>query len=194
MPKASRAFARLSCSSRAAPMMCRGTRKEPERCSSWSSTRSATCSRSSTPHNAAAPYPAPVEVMRAQAGSAYAHYADRVWDTTRMNNILQHFATALRPISKGRCGESVLFRRGAARPGRCLRGRSRWQCATDPHLLERVQAGNGRGVGLGEEEFGSGTLNRKPTGHSQAAWPAGRPTPAGSCGGPTPPTRRRCGR
>jgi len=45
-------------------------------------------------HNAAAPYPAPVEVMGAQAGSAYAHYADPVWDTTRMNNILQHFATA----------------------------------------------------------------------------------------------------
>lgn len=46
-------------------------------------------------HNAAAPYPAPVEVMdgRAEAG-AYSHYADPVWDTTRMNNILQHFATA----------------------------------------------------------------------------------------------------
>jgi predicted dienelactone hydrolase len=46
-------------------------------------------------HNAAAPYPAPVEVMDGRAeASAYAHYADPVWDTTRMNNILQHFATA----------------------------------------------------------------------------------------------------
>jgi predicted dienelactone hydrolase len=46
-------------------------------------------------HNAAAPYPAPVEVTGSTSGaSAYAHYADPVWDTTRMNNILQHFVTA----------------------------------------------------------------------------------------------------
>lgn len=46
-------------------------------------------------HNAAAPYPAPVEVMDGKAqATAFAHYADPVWDTTRMNNILQHFATA----------------------------------------------------------------------------------------------------
>ena len=46
-------------------------------------------------HNAAAPYPAPVEVMERNGNvSAYAHYADPVWDTTRMNNILQHFVTA----------------------------------------------------------------------------------------------------
>ena len=48
-------------------------------------------------HNAAAPYPAPAEVMTdppAPAGSPFTHYADAVWDTTRMNNILQHFATA----------------------------------------------------------------------------------------------------
>ncbi len=47
-------------------------------------------------HNAAAPYPAPAEVMNnpASPASAFAHYADAVWDTTRMNNILQHFATA----------------------------------------------------------------------------------------------------
>jgi predicted dienelactone hydrolase len=46
-------------------------------------------------HNAAAPYPAPVEVTTADTGAnAYAHYADPVWDTTRMNNILQHFVTA----------------------------------------------------------------------------------------------------
>lgn len=47
-------------------------------------------------HNAAAPYPAPREVTptNGAASSAFAHYADPVWDTTRMNNILQHFATA----------------------------------------------------------------------------------------------------
>jgi predicted dienelactone hydrolase len=55
-------------------------------------------------HNAAAPYPAPVETItdplstRSTAplgpASPFGHYADAVWDTTRMNNILQHFATA----------------------------------------------------------------------------------------------------
>ena len=55
-------------------------------------------------HNAAAPYPAPVEAItdpvstRAASplgpASPFGHYADAVWDTTRMNNILQHFATA----------------------------------------------------------------------------------------------------
>ena len=43
-------------------------------------------------HNAGAPIPAPVETYG--SSSAYAHYADPVWDTTRMNNILDHFATA----------------------------------------------------------------------------------------------------
>jgi predicted dienelactone hydrolase len=43
-------------------------------------------------HNAAAPMPAPVETYADAA--VYAHYADAVWDTTRMNNILAHFATA----------------------------------------------------------------------------------------------------
>lgn len=47
-------------------------------------------------HNAAAPMPAPVEIYRStRAGTPpFAHYADAVWDTTRMNNILHHFATA----------------------------------------------------------------------------------------------------
>jgi predicted dienelactone hydrolase len=48
-------------------------------------------------HNAAAPMPAPVETYGtagAPAPSAFAHYADPVWDTVRMNNILHHFATA----------------------------------------------------------------------------------------------------
>jgi predicted dienelactone hydrolase len=48
-------------------------------------------------HNAAAPIPAPEETYaysEALKSFPFAHYADAVWDTTRMNNILQHFATA----------------------------------------------------------------------------------------------------
>jgi predicted dienelactone hydrolase len=48
-------------------------------------------------HNAGAPIPAPAETyVSAEAGkpAAFAHYADAVWDTVRMNNILDHFATA----------------------------------------------------------------------------------------------------
>jgi len=48
-------------------------------------------------HNAAAPIPAPAETYVASEPGrpvAFTHYADAVWDTTRMNNILDHFATA----------------------------------------------------------------------------------------------------
>ncbi len=48
-------------------------------------------------HNAAAPYPAPAESMAMNETLGFApfeHYADAVWDTNRMNNIMQHFATA----------------------------------------------------------------------------------------------------
>ena len=48
-------------------------------------------------HNAAAPIPAPAEAwaMSESLGRApFDHYADAVWDTVRMNNILQHFTTA----------------------------------------------------------------------------------------------------
>jgi len=41
-------------------------------------------------HNAAAPIAPPREVSAATFG----HYADAVWDNTRMNNVAQHFATA----------------------------------------------------------------------------------------------------
>lgn len=41
-------------------------------------------------HNAAAPIPAPLEVWDDET---FGHYADPVWDTVRMNNIAQHFAT-----------------------------------------------------------------------------------------------------
>lgn len=48
-------------------------------------------------HNAAAPMPAPAEAWAAADNldfSPFEHYADAVWDTVRMNNIAQHFATA----------------------------------------------------------------------------------------------------
>jgi predicted dienelactone hydrolase len=48
-------------------------------------------------HNAGAPFPAPAEtydLSRAAGTPAFSHYADAVWDTARMNNILNHFATA----------------------------------------------------------------------------------------------------
>ncbi len=42
-------------------------------------------------HNAAAPIPAPTETW---GEDSFMHYADAVWNTVRMNNIAQHFATA----------------------------------------------------------------------------------------------------
>lgn len=48
-------------------------------------------------HNAAAPYPAPVEshvYSETLRSFPFTHYADAVWDTVRMNNVFQHFATA----------------------------------------------------------------------------------------------------
>ena len=48
-------------------------------------------------HNAAAPIPAPGEsfaVSETLGWAPFEHYADAVWDTMRMNNVTQHFATA----------------------------------------------------------------------------------------------------
>ena len=48
-------------------------------------------------HNAAAPMPAPIESWEPSDKLDFVpfeHYADAVWDTNRMNNIAQHFATA----------------------------------------------------------------------------------------------------
>ncbi len=48
-------------------------------------------------HNAAAPIPAPAESWKHSETLGYApfsHYSDPVWDTLRMNNIMQHFVTA----------------------------------------------------------------------------------------------------
>ncbi len=52
-------------------------------------------------HNAAAPIPAPVESWAPVDNLEFApaeHYSDPVWDTVRMNNIAQHFATAFLDI------------------------------------------------------------------------------------------------
>ena len=48
-------------------------------------------------HNAGAPIPAPVETYaysERMKSYPFLHYADAVWDSVRMNNILDHFATA----------------------------------------------------------------------------------------------------
>ncbi len=48
-------------------------------------------------HNAGAPIPPPIETYRyseALKSFPFVHYADAVWDNVRMNNILDHFATA----------------------------------------------------------------------------------------------------
>lgn len=47
-------------------------------------------------HNAAAPHQAPAETLDAtgRAIVGFTQHADPVWDSVRMNNILQHFATA----------------------------------------------------------------------------------------------------
>ena len=81
-------------------------------------------------HNAAAPYPAPRESYAYSEGLQFfpfTHYADPVWDTVRMNNIFQHFATAyfgvhlqgeadkqayLDVIAHGKDGVFALDRRG----------------------------------------------------------------------------------
>jgi predicted dienelactone hydrolase len=45
-------------------------------------------------HNAAAPYPLPIEISNNNDKTGASHYTDPVWDTVRMNNIMDHFATA----------------------------------------------------------------------------------------------------
>ncbi|MDG1709503.1 MAG: hypothetical protein P8H03_12120, partial [Emcibacteraceae bacterium] len=49
-------------------------------------------------HNAAAPIPAPIETINLKYPDSnrplFGHYADPVWNTLRMNNIAQHYATA----------------------------------------------------------------------------------------------------
>lgn len=45
-------------------------------------------------HNAGAPIPLPAEIADAPDQTGAGHYTDPVWDTVRMNNILNHFVTA----------------------------------------------------------------------------------------------------
>lgn len=45
-------------------------------------------------HNAGAPIPLPLEIMNSDDKTGASHYTDPVWDTLRMNNIMDHFATA----------------------------------------------------------------------------------------------------
>jgi len=45
-------------------------------------------------HNAGAPYPLPMEILNAEDQTGAGHYTDPVWDTVRMNNIMDHFMTA----------------------------------------------------------------------------------------------------
>jgi predicted dienelactone hydrolase len=45
-------------------------------------------------HNAGAPIPLPVEILNEEEQIGASHYTDPVWDSVRMNNIMDHFATA----------------------------------------------------------------------------------------------------
>jgi predicted dienelactone hydrolase len=62
-------------------------------------------------HNAAAPIPAPAETYAnpdPQRPAPFTHYADAVWDTARMNNIFDHFATAFFGVHlKGDAGKQA---------------------------------------------------------------------------------------
>ena len=45
-------------------------------------------------HNAGAPLPAPHEILTSATREGADHYIDPVWDNVRMNNVMDHFATA----------------------------------------------------------------------------------------------------
>ena len=45
-------------------------------------------------HNAGAPIPLPVEFEASEDKEGAGHYVDAVWDSVRMNNVMDHFATA----------------------------------------------------------------------------------------------------
>ena len=67
-------------------------------------------------HNAGAPIPAPIETYQyseALKSYPFVHYADSVWDSVRMNNILDHFATAFFEMHlKGMSDRREYFDRG----------------------------------------------------------------------------------
>lgn len=45
-------------------------------------------------HHAGAPIPVPIEILSSDDQGGASHYTDPVWDSVRMNNIMDHFATA----------------------------------------------------------------------------------------------------
>jgi predicted dienelactone hydrolase len=78
-------------------------------------------------HNAAAPIPAPAETYVAVEGrpAAFTHYADAVWDTTRMNNIFDHFATAFFALYlKGEADKRAFFDVAPATPWKGFKPRT----------------------------------------------------------------------
>lgn len=63
-------------------------------------------------HNAAAPIPAPLEAWEPVPTLDFVpfdHYADAVWDSVRMNNITQHFATAFLDLHLKGDGDKARF-------------------------------------------------------------------------------------
>jgi predicted dienelactone hydrolase len=66
-------------------------------------------------HNAGAPIPAPIETYtysETLKSYPFVHYADAVWDNVRMNNILDHFATAFFELHlKGQQDRRAYFER-----------------------------------------------------------------------------------
>lgn len=71
-------------------------------------------------HNAAAPYPAPVEAHEPSAHLDFLpaeHYADPVWDTVLMNSIAQHYALAFLDLHlKGDTSHAAVFAGPLAEP------------------------------------------------------------------------------
>ena len=45
-------------------------------------------------HSAGAPIPVPLEILESESGVGASHYTDPVWDTVRMNNVMDHFVVA----------------------------------------------------------------------------------------------------
>ncbi|MFN7916074.1 MAG: hypothetical protein U0Q55_12115 [Vicinamibacterales bacterium] len=69
-------------------------------------------------HNAGAPIPAPIETYQYSErlkSYPFVHYADAVWDSVRMNNILDHFATAFFELFvKGQQDRRAYFEKAGA--------------------------------------------------------------------------------
>jgi len=60
-------------------------------------------------HHAAAPIPVPVELLNSDDQTGAAHYTDPVWDTVRMNNIMDHFVTAFFDVHLKDKSESLSY-------------------------------------------------------------------------------------